>query len=101
MKKFLLALSLSALAVAQTTSSLLAGTITDPAGAAIPRASVAATNVETGVSFKSVTGAQGEYGIPGAAQLLNLSSRFPRPASAPGVVSEVKLDAAPCRRRST
>ena len=52
------------LLLSQTETGQITGTITDPAGAAIPRANVATTNVETGVSFKSVTGAQGEYGIP-------------------------------------
>src|SRR5215203_2120394 len=93
MKKFLLALSLCALAVAQTTSSRITGTITDPAGAAIPAANITVTNVETGVSFKTVTGAQGEYAIPAlpaATYKLTVSATGFRT----GVVNEVKLDAA-------
>src|SRR5215510_3590120 len=93
MKKFLLAVSLSGLAVAQTTSSRITGTITDPAGAAIPRANVAATNVETGVSFKTVTGAQGEYGIP-ALPAAKYKIAVSATGFRTGVVSEVKLDAA-------
>src|SRR4051794_14212531 len=93
MKKVLLALSLSALAVGQTTSSRITGTITDPAGSAIPGANVTATNVETNVGFKTVTGAQGEYAIPAlpaATYKITVSATGFRT----GVITEVKLDAA-------
>src|SRR5690349_8644122 len=93
MKRLFLALSICALAVAQTTSSRITGTITDPAGAAIPEATVTATNVETGVSFRTVAGAQGEYAIPSlpaATYRISASAKGFRT----GVVNEVKLDAA-------
>ena len=93
MKRILAALFFCALAVAQTTSSRIMGTITDPAGAAIPGATITATNVDTGVGFKTVTGEQGEYAIPAlpaATYKLTIASTGFRT----GVVSEVKLDAA-------
>src|SRR4051794_11935488 len=93
MKKVLLALSLSAFAVAQTTSSRITGTITDPAGSAIPGANITATNIDTNVGFKTVTGAQGEYAIPAlpaATYKLTVSATGFRT----GVVTDVKLDAA-------
>jgi hypothetical protein len=93
MKTLALALSFCAFAVAQTTSSRITGTITDPAGAAIPGANVTASNVDTGVNFKTVTGAQGEYAIPAlpaATYKLTVSATGFRT----GVVNEVKLDAA-------
>src|SRR3712207_5215073 len=93
MKRLLLALSVCALAFGQSTSSRITGTITDPAGAAIPEATVTATNVETGVSFKTVSGGQGEYAIPSippATYRVSAGAKGFRPA----VVNDVKLDAA-------
>jgi Carboxypeptidase regulatory-like domain len=43
------------------TSGDVTGTITDPAGAAVPNASVSLTNVSTNVSQKSVSNADGTY----------------------------------------
>jgi hypothetical protein len=39
------------------------GTVTDPSGAAIPRAQVIATNTDTGVATTRITGAGGNYSI--------------------------------------
>jgi hypothetical protein len=93
MKKVLLALSLSAFGAAQTTSSRITGSVTDPAGSAIPGANITATNIETNVGFKTVTGAQGEYAIPAlpaATYKLTVSATGFRT----GIVTDVKLDAA-------
>src|SRR5215475_11330845 len=46
---------------AQVSTSSLAGTITDPSGAVVPRAEVVATNVETNFAKTSVTDAEGHY----------------------------------------
>jgi hypothetical protein len=66
-------LSLKALAVvffatgilsAQEYRATLVGTVTDPSGASVPIAKVTATNIETGVSSSSETGADGNFVIP-------------------------------------
>src|SRR6476620_9014289 len=65
MKKlvFLIAVVCAA-AFAQTTSSRITGTITDPAGSAVPGASITVLNTVTGQSFTTSTGNQGEYAVP-------------------------------------
>jgi hypothetical protein len=88
-----LAFAFCALAFSQTTSTRITGTISDPAGAAIPDATVSILNTETGVSFKTVTGAQGEYAIPSvpaATYRVSVSAKGFRT----GVVNDVKLDTA-------
>ncbi|HTV15489.1 MAG TPA: carboxypeptidase regulatory-like domain-containing protein [Acidobacteriaceae bacterium] len=58
------ALALAATAAwAQTITGSIRGTVTDPSGAVIAGASVAATNVATGVTTTSHTSKQGEYNI--------------------------------------
>jgi len=67
MKKLLLlfvGLALSAWLGAQEYRATLLVTVSDPSGAAVPQASVAATNVETGVVIKSQTNAEGRCMIP-------------------------------------
>jgi len=46
-------------AVAQQITATISGTVSDPAGAVIPGATVTATSVETGLSKSSTTGADG------------------------------------------
>jgi len=48
----------------QAVSSLLNGTVTDPSGAVVPNAEVTLTQVNTGVSQKTVTGSEGLYTFP-------------------------------------
>src|SRR2546427_11508403 len=48
----------------QIVNATLYGTITDPTGAAIPEASVTATNVATGAATKATTDGAGNYSIP-------------------------------------
>src|SRR5215471_3231974 len=56
----LLAMVLSA----QTTSTSILGTVTDPSGAAVANATVSALNVKTGIETKTVSTASGDYTIP-------------------------------------
>jgi hypothetical protein len=51
-------------AFAQTDRGTITGTITDPAGAVIPSASVEARNVETGAVYQVATTATGNYALP-------------------------------------
>src|SRR5215813_7601538 len=55
-----LALMLSA----QTTSTSILGTVTDPSGAAVVNATVSALNVNTGIETKTVSTASGDFTIP-------------------------------------
>ena len=61
----LLAAVLGALpAAAQFTTASLGGTITDPSGATVPRASVMVRNTATGVTYRTTSEATGEYVFP-------------------------------------
>ncbi len=51
----------SAIASAQATDSIIAGSVKDPSGAAVAAASVTAVNKQTNVKYTSVTNAAGEY----------------------------------------
>ncbi len=62
-KLALLALSAASL-VAQTTSTSLLGTVSDPSGAAVAGAKVTATNVATQVKREDVTTSTGDYNFP-------------------------------------
>src|SRR3954468_4191195 len=89
----LLALALSALAFFQTTSSRITGAISDPAGAAIPAATITVLNADTGLSFTAMSGAQGEFAIPSippAPYRVTVSAKGFRT----GVINDVKLDTA-------
>ncbi|HTS67489.1 MAG TPA: carboxypeptidase-like regulatory domain-containing protein, partial [Terriglobia bacterium] len=48
----------------QMVNASLTGRVTDPTGAAIPDASVTATDVATGKATKAMTGPTGDYTIP-------------------------------------
>jgi len=50
--------------LAQTTSTSILGTVTDPSGASIAQAKVTARNVRTGVVTETVTTTTGDYAIP-------------------------------------
>src|ERR1041385_2652913 len=50
-------------ASAQTISGNLVGTVLDPSGAAVPNATVTATNVATGVKSETTTSSTGDYRI--------------------------------------
>ena len=51
-------------AFGQTDRGTITGSITDPAGAVIPNASVTASNKSTGVTFHTVTTTTGNYTLP-------------------------------------
>src|SRR5580658_5949228 len=51
-------------ALAQTVNASLGGTVTDSSGAVIPKATVTATGIETGVVTKSITNTSGDYNFP-------------------------------------
>ncbi|MCL4402885.1 MAG: Plug and carboxypeptidase regulatory-like domain-containing protein, partial [Acidobacteria bacterium] len=58
----LLALALTS--SAQEYRATVLGTVTDPAGAAVPNASIVITNTETGVASRTRTNAEGSYQVP-------------------------------------
>jgi len=51
-------------AAAQFTTASLGGTITDPSGAVVPRASVTVRNTQTGLTYSVKSGSNGEYLFP-------------------------------------
>src|SRR5262245_2738859 len=55
---------LAAAAFAQSERGSITGAVTDPAHAVVPRATVLATNTQTGVQYDSVTTQTGDYTIP-------------------------------------
>src|SRR5690242_9996865 len=64
--------------LAQTTS--LSGTVSDPSGALVPNASIAVSNVKTGVSREITSDSQGRYTLaqltPGTYKLTAKASGF-------------------------
>ena len=54
---------LTALLHAQSTNASLTGRITDPSHAAVPNATIAAISAGTNLSYKTLTGASGEYSL--------------------------------------
>jgi len=64
MRTLLLAYLLAAVLAAQEYRATLLGTVTDPAGAAVPMASVTVTNDDTGVSSRTKCNGEGGYQIP-------------------------------------
>lgn len=51
-------------ALAQTDRGVITGTVADPAGAVVPGAKIAATNVDTGGVYDTVTTGTGNYTLP-------------------------------------
>ncbi len=49
---------------AQVVNATLTGTVTDPSGASVPKASVTATEKSTGIARSTVTNTAGDYNIP-------------------------------------
>lgn len=60
----LVGLSLAWPVHAQTTSTSIVGSVTDPSGAVVSGAVVTASNVKTGIQTRTVTTASGDYTIP-------------------------------------
>src|SRR5579863_1660757 len=50
--------------LAQESTARLLGTVTDPTGAVIPHASIAAKNLATGLEWKAQSNEAGDYSIP-------------------------------------
>src|ERR1700683_2707979 len=55
---------LAPLSFAQESTARLLGTVTDPTGAVIPHASIAAKNLATGLEGKAQSNESGDYSIP-------------------------------------
>jgi hypothetical protein len=49
--------------IAQATAGTIVGTVHDATGAVVPRATITATNNETGIPQSASSGAQGDYTI--------------------------------------
>jgi hypothetical protein len=65
MKRLLGALFLCALAaLAQVNTARIDGTVTDPAGAAVPGAEITVSNPATGLQVKTTTNEKGEFTVP-------------------------------------
>src|SRR5215813_11757109 len=80
-------------AVAQTTSSLITGSVTDPESAAVPGANITIVNPVTGQSFSIVSNAQGEFtvpAVPAGTYRVTVKANGFRSA----VLNDVKVDAA-------
>ena len=54
----------ASVAFAQESTARLLGTVTDQTGAVVPRATIAAKNVDTGLEWKAQSNDAGEYSIP-------------------------------------
>src|SRR5580700_8612044 len=54
----------SGYALAQTVNASLGGTVADSSGAMIPKATITATGIDTGVATKAVTNNSGVYEFP-------------------------------------
>src|SRR5215467_10841279 len=63
-RAFLLLATLACGVLAQEYRSTITGRITDPAGAAVPGATVTATKIDTNEHFPTVSGPEGFYTIP-------------------------------------
>jgi hypothetical protein len=57
-------LALAGALVAQNDRGVITGTVQDPASSVVPNATVVATNVDTGVEYRTVTTDTGNYTIP-------------------------------------
>jgi hypothetical protein len=60
-------LFIAAMSFAQSDRGVITGTVTDPAGAVVPNATVTATNLETATVYKVATTTTGDYTIPSVA----------------------------------
>jgi hypothetical protein len=105
MKKRLLCtlgvLFLAPFAFAQSDRGSITGTVSDPAGAVVPNASVEARNTQSSESFKVGSTGTGNFTIPGlpvGVYELNVTAtgfkRFVRPGIEVGVAQTVRADAA-------
>lgn len=90
-------LALSGVSYAQTTYATITGTVTDPSGAVVAKATLTATNLATGIASTTTSNAAGAYTI---AQLNEGTYRLRAEASGfkEFVVQDVKLVSGAVRR---
>lgn len=67
MRKLCLLVPVASCLIAQVNTATMSGTVTDPSGAPIPEAGVAARNLATNVVARTVTGGEGIYVLPNLA----------------------------------
>jgi len=78
---------LAAVLFGQALDSVLVGNVTDSTGAAVPNATITATNRDTGVKYTTETSSSGEYRIN------NLPvGRYNVTAAVPGMATATKAD---------
>jgi hypothetical protein len=80
----LVAAMLFSTAVAQTNQGSIAGNVTDPSGALVPNARIAAKNANTGATYQTVSSSSGGYRLPN----VNIGS-YDVTVTAPGFKSAV------------
>lgn len=93
---FFMLLLLPSVASAQNVYASLAGTITDPAGAVVPGATVAAKNENTGLTRTTVTEAHGTYALnllPAGTYTLSVTGKGFKAKSITGIVLQVNQQA--------
>jgi hypothetical protein len=66
---FLCLFLVTALAVAQTSTSEISGTVRDSSGAVVPNANVTLTNEATGITYQQSTTNTGLYNFPALSNL--------------------------------
>ncbi|MBI4902484.1 MAG: carboxypeptidase regulatory-like domain-containing protein [Acidobacteria bacterium] len=79
--------ALTVLLNAQTFHARVTGTVTDPAGAAIPAAKITARNIDTNISRSAESAATGVYTIP-----LLLPGNYEVNVEAPGMQAQLRRD---------
>src|SRR5882724_3888918 len=79
-------------AFSQSTASQMAGTVTDPQGAAVPATEVKVVNVNTNQAFNTTTNERGEWVIP-AVPPAQYTVSFSKPGFKSEIVKNVKVDA--------
>jgi len=81
------------IAFSQSETATLAGTVTDPSGAAVPNAAAIATNAATGLTFKGVSNESGNYvisALPPGVYGLSVSAPGFATVNRPGITLNVK-----------
>src|SRR5436309_828683 len=87
------ALFVCALALSQTTSSRISGSVVDPQGSAVPAATVTIVNPVTGQTFSTTTNSQGDYvvpSVPAATYRITVEAKGFRTT----ILNDIKIDAA-------
>jgi hypothetical protein len=97
---FICLLTLASVCFAQSDRGTITGTVSDPAGAVVPNASVEAKNAQSGEVFKAGTSGTGNFTIaqlPVGTYELSVASagfkKFVRPGIEVGVAQTIRADA--------